>query len=69
MPLGIGICMPLVHGRYLTAIGQCRLNSSLTSCPEMIFANDNLVGGGVIVAGLLLATRGARGTNGCLDTN
>lgn len=63
------IHMPLVHGRYLTAMGQCRLNSSLTSCPEMILANDNLVGGGVIVAGLLLAITGARATHGCLDAN
>jgi hypothetical protein len=36
----------------------------------MILANDNLVGGGGIVAGLLLATTtGARATDGCLDAN
>jgi hypothetical protein len=50
---------------------QCRLNSSLTSCPDMMLANDNLAGGGGggIVAGLLLATTGVRATGGCLDAS
>lgn len=50
-------------------MGQCSLNRSLASCPEMILANDNLVGGGGIVTGLLLATTGALATDGCLDAN
>jgi len=50
-------------------MGQCRLNRSLASCPELILANDNLVGGGAIVTGLLLATTGALATDGCLDAN
>jgi hypothetical protein len=45
---------------------QSRLSSSLTSCPEMIFANDNLVGG-TIVAELLFATTIAGADGGCLD--
>ena len=35
----------------------------------MMLANDNLVGGGGIVAGLLLATTGGRGTDGCRDAS
>jgi hypothetical protein len=35
----------------------------------MILANDNLVGGGGSITGLLLATTGARATDGCLDAN
>jgi hypothetical protein len=40
------------------------LNSSRTSRPEMTFANDSLVGGVDIVAGLTLAITI---TDGCLD--
>ena len=47
-------------------MGQCRLNSSLISCPEMIFANDNLVGG-AIVAELPFATTIVCADEGCLD--
>jgi hypothetical protein len=47
-------------------MGQCRLNTSLRSRPETIFANDNLVDG-AIVATLLLATTIAGANGGCLD--
>jgi hypothetical protein len=62
MPLGGGL-YALVHRDLTPPKRQRRLKRSLTNCPDMILANDNLVGG-AIVAGLLLATTIAGGANG-----
>ena len=44
---------------------QCRLKKSLTICPEMMFANDNLIAGAV-VAGAALATATVPGDGVCM---
>lgn len=61
-----GLHMPLGIAIHAAPLGQCKLKRSLTSCPEMIFANDNLVGGAT-GAGLLLATTIAGADGDWLD--
>ena len=55
MPLGSGL-YALVHRDLMPPRRQRRLKRSLTNCPEMLLANDNLVGGAIVAGPLLAAT-------------